>query len=421
MRTPLPLVAIVLVATSCTSESQSAVQWDGSVRDSAGIQIVENYGRPLWEPGEEWSLVEDLRIGMREGPPEYQFGRISGYAELSDGRIVVADAMASRVRFYSPEGKHLYSVGKQGNGPREFGDGFLDLLRGYGDTLLVVDYRNLQTHRLAPDGTWLGNFSIRPEGEWRVSGWDTAPSGLIISVFAPLRQPDTPIPDTMDVIVVRNLDGTLGDTVGRVPTAQNFQFVGDRPEMRFYAGIPDFDLRWDGGLVTGRSDTYELTWRSPGGAPERIVRLHREPIPFTAAELSTLMARFDEMLKSGNRTPERVEQIKSSIRFEDYYPYYRGFKNGPNGTLWLRQVRPIRDLTEEEIQALTASRSVRPGPGWDVFDGQGRYLGVVEAPPNMPAGGMRGDRMFGIVRDEFDVQYLQIYRVEGLEQPAAVD
>ena len=286
----------------------------------------------------------------------------------------------------------------------------------------MVDWRNLQTHRLAPDGTWLGNFSIRPEGEWRVSGWDTAPSGLIISTFAPMQQPDTPLPDTMDVIVVRHLDGTLGDTLGRVPTAQNFRFVGDTPEISFYAGIPDFDLRWGGGLVTGRSDTYDLTWRLPGGEPERIVRLHREPVPFTSAEQSTLMARLDEMLKSSNQTPERIEQIKSSIRFEDHYPYYRGFKNGPKGTLWLRRVRPIRNLTEEEIQALTFSRWVRPGPGWDVFDGQGRFLGVVEAPPELAYGGLRDSgRMFSIVTDEFDVQYLQIYRVEGLHQPVAVD
>ena len=285
--------------------------------------------------------------------------------------------MASRIRFYSPEGEHLYSVGKRGNGPREFGDGFLDLLRGYGDTLLVVDWRNLQTHRLAPDGTWLGNFSIRPEGEWRVSGWDTAPSGLIISTFAPMQLPDTPLPDTMDVIVVRHLDGTLGDTLGREPMRLKVA-----PEIRFYAGIPDF----------------------------------------TSAEQTTLMARLDEMLKSSNQAPERIEQIKSSIRFEDHYPYYRGFKNGPKGTLWLRRVRPIRNLTEEEIQALTFSRRVRPGQGWDVFDGQGRFLGVVEAPPELAYGGLRDSgRMFSIVTDEFDVQYLQIYQVEGLHQPVAVD
>ncbi len=404
--------------TGCVSETQSAGKWDGSVRDSAGIQIVDNFGEPLWKPGEEWRLVEDIRIGMREGPPEYQFGQISGYGEMSDGRIVVADAMASKIRFYSPEGEHLYSVGKRGNGPREFGDGSLGLLQGYGDTLLVPDWRNLQTHRLAPDGTWLGSFSIRPEGEWRVSGWDTSPSGLISSSFAPLQQPDKPMVDTMEVVVIRHLDGTLGDTLGRVPIDQSFKFVEGEPQRWYYAGLPDHDQRWDdSGIVTGRSDTYELTWRLPGGQPEKIVRLHREPMPFTVAEQGTLMARFDDMLKSGDRTPERVEQIKNTIHFTDYYPYYRRLMNGPDGTLWLRHVRPIQDLSEDEVQALTASSRVRPGPGWDVFDRQGRYLGVVGAPPDLPAGGLRGgNRMVGIVVDEFDVQYLQIYRIEGLEQ-----
>jgi hypothetical protein len=408
------------LAVGCAAESESAARWDGSTRDSAGIEIVENFGEPLWRPGEEWRLVEDLTIGMRDGPPEYQFGRITGFAELSDGRIAVIDGMSSRLRFFSADGEHLNSTGTQGEGPKEFGKGSLSILRGVGDTLLIVDPRNQRVHRLSPDGTWRASFSILPEGRWRTSGWDITPSGMVVSRFVPIHLPDQPLPDTMDVVVVRNLDGTLGDTIGFVPTAQSFRFADGEPEYRYYSGRPDFDLRWDGkGLITGRNDSYELTWHDFTGRKEKIVRLRREPNPFTAEEQATLMARFDELIDSSGRSPERKQQIRRSIKFEDNYPYYRRFMNGPHGTLWLRRVLPIRDMTQEQIEALNNSVSVRPSPGFDVFDGQGRYLGIVEVPEEMPLGLWFEDRMCGIVMDELDVQYLRIFRVEGMNPEEA--
>jgi hypothetical protein len=415
------LVPALLLASACAAETESAAHWDGAVRDSAGIEIVENFGEPLWRPGEEWRLVEDLTIGMREGPPAYQFGRIGSFAELSDGRIVIADRMASELRFFSPEGRHLLSIGKQGQGPKEFGQGLLGVLRGPGDTLLVTDYRNQQVHRIAPDGSWQASFSTRPDGEWMNSGWDNVPAGTIFSRFSPVQRPDQPPADTLDVIVVRNLDGTLGDTLGVVPTSQSFRFANGEPERRYYAGRPDFDVRWDGrGLITGRNDRYQLTWLGPTGEPERIVRLHREPNPFTPEEQATLMARFDEMIEGSSLSPERKQQVRRTFKFEDHYPYYRRFMNGPQGTLWLRRGLPIRDMTAEQVEALDASFAVRPAPGFDVFDGQGRYLGIVEVPDEMPLGLLQGDRMFGIVKDELDVEYLRIYRIEGMG-PDATD
>ena len=196
--------------------------------------------------------------------------------------------------------------------------------------------------------------------------------------------------------------------------SRNFLFAGDSPETYYYAPLPDLDLRWDGGLITGRSDTYELTWSDPNGEVERIVRLHRDPLPFTGEEQATLLARFDEML--ANRPPERRQQIRNAIRFTDTYPFYRRFLCGPKGTLWLRRIRPIRDLTPEEIETLDNNRRPRPGPGFDVFDDRGRYLGIVEVPLELPAGLLMGDRLFGVMKDEFDVEYLQIWHVEGIDR-----
>jgi hypothetical protein len=411
------LLPVLVLCGACATETDSAATWDGSVRDSAGIEIVENYGEPLWRPGEEWRLVEDMRIGVHDGPPEYQFGRITGFVELSDGRIVVADGMAPEIRFFTAEGEHLYSVGKEGNGPKEFGQGWMILLRGPGDTLLVVDPRNTQVHRISPEGEWQASFKTRPDDGWRVANWDSDPTGLIVNFFDPLRRPDLAPADTMGVVVARHLDGTLGDTLGRVAISRSYEFEGDKPQYRYYAGGPDGDLRWDGGLITGRSDRYELTWWRTDGSRERIVRLHRDPVPFTGAEQAALMNRFDELL--ANRPPEVRHEIKNAIHFTDTYPYFRRFMSGPRGTLWLRRIRTIAEMTPEEVAELNRSLTPRPAGGFDVFDERGRYLGVVEVPRELPFGLLIGDRLFGIMKDELDVEYVQIWRIEGMDAEEA--
>lgn len=401
----LPLVPFVL-----QQESESSATWEGSVRDSAGVTVVENYGPPLWRDGEEWTLREVLRIGTVEGEPEYQFGRITNFTPMSDGRIVVSDGMAHRVRFYSPEGQHLRSVGKTGPGPKEFGEGGLLVMRSYGDTLLVADGANMQVHRLAPNGDWLGSFSTRPEGGYFVRGWDTAPSGLIISILAPIRRPDTALVDTLELVVVRHPHGAMGDTLGAIPASQTFRFAGDDPEWRPYAGQTDFDLRWDGGLVMGRSDSYRLLWKDSHGQLERIVTLRRDPIPFTRSDRAIFMERLKEQIGR----PDRLEQAKNALILPDAYPYYRRFICGPRGSLWLQKVQPLRNMSEEELEAFPVG-GLAPGlPAWDVFDGEGRYLGVVEIPLGIERIALFVDHVFGVYEDELDVQHVIVFDIDGL-------
>lgn len=48
---------------------------------------------------------------------------------------------------------------------------------------------------------------------------------------------------------------------------------------------------------------------------------------------------------------------------------------------------------------------------WGVFDSEGRYLGIVTLPGKYQPIRAKGDRFYGIARDELDVQSLEVYRV----------
>ena len=407
----LLVFAAALVSVGC-AEMESAAKWDGTVRDSAGMVIVENFGEPLWTDETRWSLTEVLKIGTVSGDPDYMFGSISNFAVLSDGTIVVADQMGQHLKFFTSEGVHLRTVGRAGSGPKEFGRGIL-VARAFGDTLLVVDGRNMQAHWLAPDGTWLGSWRTEPQGGWFIQGWDSAPTGRIVTLMSPLRMPDSPVVDSLDVVLVRDVRGEVLDTLARVPTSQMLRFSRDAPEFHFWAGYPDFDLTWRGGLVTGRSDSYRLKWYDENGDLERIVSLRRERQPITDHDGSLLMEKIEQAMTRAGLPPAEIARNKSAVHFEDYYPAWRRFICGVGGTLWVQRLRPVSALSEQEIEDLGFGRPPATSE-WDVFDREGRYLGVMDMPTGEKSFIFVADRIYGVWEDELDVQHIVTWRIEGL-------
>lgn len=418
-------LAVTLGVLACRGASDTAVAWDGAVRDSAGIEIVENFGTPLWREEEGWTFTEVLRIGAVEGVPEYEFGRISGIAVLSDRRIVVGDALAHTVRFFSPEGVHQRTVGRQGQGPGEFGAGSLTPLVGRGDTLLVIDAANAQAHVLAPDGTWLESFSTVPDGHYRIGLWRNAPaSGRIVSHHMPMRQSDGTLRDTVDILLERDVHGTVLDTLARIPSylASVSRRRGAPP---YYIDVVDISF-CEGGLVTGRNYEYRSVWYDAGGRVNRIVSLVGERLPLTEADRLVMLGRYDLLVQEwGPSGSAMATQLRSNVHFTDTYPHYSRVTCGPAGTLIVQRVRPLRQLREEESSRIPIDLGRPPGSlQWDVFDREGHYLGRAELPgtawvanaiaPTFVQDGDTGTwYMYTAWSDEQDVQYVIGWRIDG--------
>ena len=61
-----------------------------------------------------------MRVGLLDGPDEYIFGNITGAVRLEDGSVVVADEQSHEVRKYDAGGRHLWTSGREGEGPGEY-------------------------------------------------------------------------------------------------------------------------------------------------------------------------------------------------------------------------------------------------------------------------------------------------------------
>ena len=408
-------ILLAPIVTACGDAADASARWSGTMRDSAGVVIVENEDVPLWREGDAWTFTKVVRIGVRDGDPRYQFGGTSGLVVLSDGRVVVADPMAHNIRFFSPEGEYLLELGREGSGPGEFA-GFINLLLGPGDTMLAIDGRTAQASRISPDGEWLGSFSTLPEGGYWTWAWDDdETSREIVSMLRPITDEGAPEDQQTALVVRRNLDGAWLDTLARLPTLESVTGVGDTRLQHRYRTGGYFDL-CDGMIVTGTSDAHRFVWQRPDGSVERIVTLDRERMPLTSEERDLFLSQIDFIAKRRGLSAAEAGERKSRTRFEPYYPAWRRFVCGPAGSILVQRIRPLSEFTVEEIGL--ADRP--PGGEWEVFDREGRFLGIAPLPTEPHRHAFARDLegnwlMVGQEQDELEVPYVGVWRIGGLE------
>ncbi len=92
----LPLLLTLLLAACGDARGGASL---ATVRDSAGIRIVESSGG-TWEEGEAWRVAAQpaLEIGMAEGPPAYLLDQVHGARRLSNGEMVIANGGSGELR-----------------------------------------------------------------------------------------------------------------------------------------------------------------------------------------------------------------------------------------------------------------------------------------------------------------------------------
>jgi hypothetical protein len=402
---------VLIVAAFLAACGGAESRWTGTMSDSAGVTIVSNPDVGIWAPGEEWSFEEELRIGVVEGPAEYQFGQVSRIAVGSKGRIFVLDGQAQHIQVYSPDGTYEQTVGARGGGPGELQAG-LALLMGPGDTLLVPDGQSLRINRYAPDGSSAGSFRMVLE-EGRPMGYKASTSGMIAEQIRPLSMfmPDEPVEHPMDAIVLLALDGTVSDTLLRFPSGASLGAQG----FTLYAAEPAWDFTGEGFLVFGAPNEYRLGVYA-GGQLQRIITRPFERKPVADRDREAIHGEMRRRWDEGGVSPETRERIWSRIRFADFFPAFQALAVGPRGTIWVGRVKPASELSAKELEYYHEWLVHE----WDVFDAQGRVLGTVTMPERFNPMVFRGDKIYGAWRDELDVGYVVVLRIVGDLGPGAV-
>lgn len=403
-------VLLLLCAGACDGDRAASSANTATVRDSAGVTIVES-AAPAWAAGEEWTLSAEpmLAIGLAAGADEYLLDRVRGALRLDDGTLVVVNGGSSELRFFDRDGRYLHSVGGQGSGPAEFG--YLDwvqLLRG--DTLLAYDAGNHRLSRFSADGEFVA--TITP-GDLPAGGFPMIlgafPDGSILAKTAITggEPPPQGVPHRTPEEFVRFT--ASGDFAGSIATQPGTDLITRSSTSRsgiatFAVMEPLFNREQLAGIVGelavfGSNDAYELQLYRTDGALERIIRRSVDPRPATDAIVEAARAHMIAAAAPGEARRRREESL-GSLQHMPTLPFYQNLIGDFEGNLWVEEY----GLPGEEPAA------------WAVFDAEGRLLGHVRMPERFRPTQIGLDFVVGIALDELDVERVLMYalvRPEG--------
>jgi hypothetical protein len=382
-----------------------------TVTDSAGVVVVSNGDEGIWGDAGGWTLEEDLRIGTLDGDPEYQFGIIGWLTADDEGSIYVLDQQARHIKRFDAEGQYVSTFGRAGNGPGELGEAATFIGVGDEGTLVVADLDNGRVSLYSPEGRSVGTVPLSVEEGIPVT-WRNTSSGTIARQSRPFDIPGEIIAaDSMDAIITLAPDGTDADTIMRLPSGGTLSVRGDNPNVEIFAAEPIWTLTDRLDVVYGVSDEYRFgVYRdarltrviSKAFTPQRVTDADRRAV------MQGLLGLFGDAVPQG-----ALDQLGSLIRFHETFPVVAAVQQGPDDTYWVQRTRPASDIVgsiEPNLRSIELLQRMG-GTRWDVFDSEGRFLGIVRMPDRFTARHFRGDFIYGIWMDDFDVEYVMRLRV----------
>lgn len=398
-------IAIAAWAAGCAGSD--SVAWAGTVTDSAGVSLISNPAQGMWSESDAWTVEPVVTIGAAEGEAELQFGQIVAIAVDRSGRIHVLDQQASNVRTFDPDGAFVRTIGRKGSGPGEIQNA-AGLFMGTGDTLFVADIGARRVSRFLTDGSEAGSFPLSLTNGIPIR-WDGTEGGTLVAQLRPFTGgpgAGAPAIGESDVVVSMGSDGSLGDTLLTMPAGETIQFrgPGQAPRIQVFAPEPIWALAPDG-IWFGINNEFRVSRYSNGELTSVITR-EGAGNPVTEADERMLMRAIERVMRaSGQVPPAAIEQVMQSVEIGDNFPAFLQLRAGPDQSLWVQKFADLSGLSDEEraeLNPLTGFGS----DTWEVFDDQGRYLGDVEMPKKFQPLLFRQDMVYGVWRDDLDVQYV---------------
>lgn len=397
-----------------------------TVSDSAGVEIVQNGP----ERGPPLELVETLRLGVLEGDGPEQFSEIYAVALGRDGTLVVGNNGSVTARVFDADGTFVSEVGGRGQGPAET-TSVNDVL-ALGDTVVVIDWqRGGKAVAFTFAGEFVGDWGfVQPNGS-RVMPVHRDSLGWLARVFPPFRPPSLAPgeawPQVVEIGRMQWGDAEVGESLFEVPQTVLYGVDGAESGVD-WALLPatwhtGFDS--EGRLFVTDPTTYRIDIRDASGLL-RSVRRDYEPRPFTDADAQQIIEASVHAIDTMSQIPEqyRPESIESTRRRlesqarlprPETIPPLGGLLVSPDGSFWIERwdVQPPEYAGMQRTFGF-GTRVPSRETIWELFDQDGVFRGRVTLPARFRAEAVRDRTVVGVWLDEFDVEYVVRYRVDGL-------
>ncbi len=367
-----------------------------STKDTAGLVVVENH-QPETPPPGLWSVSESPNLDLEEGNLAGPLHKVQKAGTLSDGRIILADGSLQSLRVFSVDGKELFTIGREGEGPGEF-EGVVDLQVLPEDTVLAFDFLQRRISVFDPCGKLAQ--SVLLGGNMRPAYVGRLPDGthLILqgtSTVEMTQGVEVGIRTDSSHLIRLATNGEVLDTIGNFPSAE--VLVRKSPAGAII-GLAPFARRghWarlGGGFVFGFSDEFEFSFFSEDFRLSRLVRRHLEP-----REISRAEKRAYRNHEQGRLAGQATRALSEDLEFPRSHPAFLQILTDRRNHLWVRGVGKAPALAGKVL--------------WSVFDANGRWLTDVGLPENLRVWEIGEDYVLGLWRNELGLEAVRRYSLK---------
>ena len=348
-RTVLPTLVVLALAAAAAAE----------VVEIDGIPRVRNGAAP--RDGVETLRLDELwRAGGEDD--EIFFGLITKVDVDAAGNVYVLDAQLSTVQVYAPDGTHLRSLFREGEGPGEISsardmvvlaDGRVGAVMEFPGKVVFVDQVGNPAGVLEPGGA-----DREAGGFWSLNA---AYAGGDVMILSGTRaQPGEP--GTSERENFLSLFDDAGNETRRMCQLDN---VYDFRDYVFSEGVHIPGFWWNSAVgADGRIyaapelERYVINVYTPAGELERVIERAYERWVRTPEERQVIHDMIDNAI-SGAGIPYRVEYLDHE---PDLVYSLRGLRARDDGTLWAVSSRGVREQPEGVLCT------------FDVFDREGVFV-----------------------------------------------
>jgi hypothetical protein len=413
------VLAGTFIATGCgfDTASEDPNAWVGTITTEGDVTTVVNEGGSLW--GGTATLVEEASIGVENGLPEYMLGQLGGLW-AGDDRIYVIDRQLPIVRIYDYDGRYLGDLGGPGEGPGEYT--LPAQIVGAADgRLFLFGLRQLNVY--AADGT--------PMGKWPTGSTNCCLAPLVVTAdgvpWIPSYRPGDD-GESRDAVQAQGPEGPTGDfrLIPEPETELPDPYV--RADDRAVAPLPfapqfAWTLLPDASIVSGSPIEYGFRVERLDGSI-MIVERRADPVPVLPEEAEFWRRFTRAAIEARNVAPGRWDGA-----IPGYKPAFAGFIGSTTGEIWVLRETAGREnpgcVDPSEGDFMTAAQNLcwERRMGVDAFAADGRFLGAVELPEELPVliftrAMLRGDALVTELIDDAGTIMVKRYRLvppgEGL-------
>ena len=341
-----------------------------------------------------------LSIGRLDGPDEYLLAGINAGARLADGSVVVSDRQQYRVQRFSAEGEHLWSRGREGEGPGEFR--YVQIAEGCAseESIVVYDIWTDRVYVFDGEGNLVNEYRFLYNG-LPLRDFGCAPSGRLAFMGSSVRMGEEGVePGELYRELLSLGSAELGDTATttlreRIPHSEQ-RLLGPGNAMPGSTWPHDVVFAaTNEGVWLGTSEDYEVELIDWTGATIRRIRWEGPDLAVTRQDVDRYRDALEERYRDDD-DPNWRARFESTWDWEseivpDVFPAYQRLLVGDDGVLWVQDY-------------------IRPGDRseWFAFDPDGRWVRSLVLPPRTRLLDIGPDWVLVRTVDDLDVQRIQV-------------